>query len=251
MPRRSSRSATTASSRASSCAATSKGSGSTRLAATSRAGRTRKASLIERGYEPADAELSAVIPTLERAGRSSAWSERRLWEAEAVGSNPTVPIYRARCQSPPRSSGMASPAAVTPSFELVRADHEVGVDRRVVHAAVEPLLGARLEAPGSPARSRSRARCATTRSRRRACRRRRGRSPRRASESTSATSPSRDAPGSVAMSVRITSSPESARSSTARLSLNVTSSPRTMSPWIWSGSVDAHRARRCGARRAS
>ena len=24
-------------------------------------------------------------------GRSSAWSERRLWEAEAVGSNPTVP----------------------------------------------------------------------------------------------------------------------------------------------------------------
>ena len=32
--------------------------------------------------------------TLVRTGRSSAWSERRLWEAEAVGSNPTVPIWR-------------------------------------------------------------------------------------------------------------------------------------------------------------
>lgn len=29
--------------------------------------------------------------TLERPGRSSAWSERRLWEAEAGGSNPPAP----------------------------------------------------------------------------------------------------------------------------------------------------------------
>ena len=36
--------------------------------------------------------FAALPPTLLEAGRSSAWLERLLWEQEAGGSNPPVPI---------------------------------------------------------------------------------------------------------------------------------------------------------------
>src|SRR5690242_2839201 len=84
----------------------------------------------------------------EVAGRSSAWSERRLWEAEAVGSNPTVPTTR--LEQPSAAAQDRHRLAVccdAVHLELVRADHEVGVDRRVVDAAFRPLLGWQLHRP--------------------------------------------------------------------------------------------------------
>src|SRR5579884_3934063 len=82
-------------------------------------------------------------------GRSSAWSERRLWEAESVGSNPTVPtdVSEEPVAVPQDRHGLAVPGDAV-DLELVRADHEVGVDRGVVDAAGDALLRLELARPG-------------------------------------------------------------------------------------------------------
>ena len=121
--------------------------------------------------------------------------------------------------------GRGSPSLRDPGDrDLVAADHEVDVDRAPVAAR------AVLVATG-PRRSRRRARCGWPRSRRAACRRRRVPSwPMRPSRSTSATSPSRDAPSSNAARPRMTPPPCSASISTARPPSNRTSSPRMIVP---------------------
>src|SRR3954470_21646829 len=92
---------------------------------------------------------ASIVPTLIAAGRSSAWSERRLWEAEAVGSNPTVPI-RALLEEPvavPHDRNGRAGCVHAVDLQLVRPDHEVGVDRGVVDASLDALLGRQLPRP--------------------------------------------------------------------------------------------------------